>query len=450
MSKKLKNKAEEQYSLTIKKVQKIFDFYKKSKARLWILDTDIYNMWDRFAQNLKPILTSNNSNRLPNEISISDFKDKNNKKRYILLVNNKNITPTSRKKENKSVAESTMKQYLEVGSALSYINYSGNGKINNTSYSLNPNIWGLCIDTPNELNNAFLRSLANSLTSKDPYVINIGYSLFVDLIYKANKKIFYDIKDHSISTRKPGNDNVSSYSNYEIFTSAAMEVIRHLDGEKEGPNKEIKGSSSTYKNASNHLLNEYDLYKIIDYMYETISSDKDFSEIEIESTNFDNQFSKYIKQGEKKIEKARSHLRKNIIKARVKNEKEPYSDLENSKPNEDLVSRLVVCHIYDVKEIKKAFSSKCTKSNDDIPLDYYVDQASDYNNGIFLNPSAHILFDNQTIWFDNKGKLCYKESLKRTVENAFGDDLDNVRIKPTVLSEKMIDYFNKKWSSFMN
>lgn len=448
MSKKLKNKAEEQYGFFIKKTQKLFDIYKDSNAHLWILDTDIYNTWDRFAQNLKQIITKNDFTKLPNKISISHIKDKN---KYALLINNINITPTNKKKDNRIVAKSTIQQYLKVGSALSCINYSDKDKIgDNTSYSLNPNIWDLCDDTPKKLNNAFLRSLTNSLTSKDPFVVNIGYSLFINLIYNTNKKIFFDIKNHEISTNKPGNDAVSEYSNYEINTTPALEIIRHLAGEKEGPNKEIKGCSSTYKNATKNLLNEYDLYKIIDYMYETISTNKDLSEIEIEPTSLDNQFSKYIKQGEQKIEKARSHLRKNMIKARVNNENEPYSDLENSKPNEDLVSRLVVCHIYDVKEIKKAFSSKCTRTNDDIPLDYYIEQASDHNNGIFLSPSAHILFDNQTIWFDSEGKLSYKEGLKRTVQNAFGDNLENVRIKPSVLSGKMIEYINKKWSNLKN
>lgn len=445
MGKKVKNKAKEQYSATINKMQKIFDIYKKSEARLWILDTDIYNMWDRFAQNLKPILSENNLNKLPNKISISQTKDNKSRNRYSLLLNNNNITPTSR---NKYVAKTTMQQYLEVGSALSYINYSKEDKISdNTSYSLNPNVWDLCLDTSKELNNAFLRSLANSLTSKDPFVVSLGYSLFVNLIYKTDKKIFFDIKDHTISTKKPGNDSISEYANYEISTIPAMEIIRHLVGEKEGPKKEIKGSSSTYKNASNNLLAEYDLSKIVDYMYETVSSGKDISEIDINSTTLDDQFSNYIKQCENKIEKARSHLRKNMISARVKDENLPYSDLENSKPNEDHVDRLIVCHIYDVKEIKKAFTSVCTRSKEDIPLDHFINMASDHNNGIFLNASAHALFDNQTIWFDNEGKLCYKQSLRRTVENAFGDDLENVRIKPSVLTPEMVEYFNKKRSN---
>lgn len=449
MSKKVIS-AKEKNAILTKKLQKIFDIYKESGARLWILDTDIYNTWSRFAENLKPILTNKNLKKLPNKISISSVKEKNGKIKYSLKIGNINVTPI-KKKGDKIAAKSTTRQYLQEGSALSFINYSENDKIEDKiSYSLNPTIWGLCDDTPKELNNSLLRSLANSLTSKDPSVINIGYSLLISLIYKTDKHIFFDIKNHKISTNKSGNDNVINFSGYEISTTPALEIIRHSVGEKEGPNKEIKGSSSTYKSATKNLLQEYDLFKIVDYIFNIAFDGKDISEVEIEPTNIDNQFNKMLNISTQKIEKARTHLRKNIIEARVPNENEPYSDLENSKLNEDVVKNLIVCHIYDVEGIKKEFLNKYTGSKDDIPLDYYINLASDPNNGIFLNPSAHKLFDNQTIWFDSDGKLCYKKSQIKTVQNAFGDDLDNVRIKPQVLTKEMAEFINKKWYNAQN
>lgn len=38
-----------------------------------------------------------------------------------------------------------------------------------------------------------------------------------------------------------------------------------------------------------------------------------------------------------------------------------------------------------------------------------------------------------------------QDRLIRTVQNAFGEDLDYVRIKPSVLTPEMIEYINKKW-----
>lgn len=445
MAKKKENKAKEKYNELTQKLQKIFDIYTNSNAKLWILDTDIYNMWDRFADNLQLALVSKNSEKLPKTISISSVKSNKNNKRYSLLANGTNVTPI-RTKGNKVAAKSTIQQYLKVGSALSYINYSDKDKIDdNISYSLNPKIVNLFINKEKELDNAFLRSLTNSLTSEDPNVVNIGYSLLVTLMYKTDKHLFYDIKNHKISTRKSGNDNVIEYSDYDIGTIPAIEIIRHVAGEKEGPNKEIKGSSSTYKVAAEKLLDKYDLYGIVDYMFEKISTNKDIGELEVKTKDRDNEFKKSQKIAEAKIQKARSHLRKNIISARVSNENEPYTDLENSKLNEDIPSRLVACHICDVSKIIDEFNTIYTKSDKDTPLEYFIKQASDPNNGILLSPSAHVLFDNQTIWFDSEGKLCYKMGLIRTVKNAFGEDLDHVRIKPSVLTPEMIEYINKKW-----
>jgi hypothetical protein len=54
-----------------------------------------------------------------------------------MIFGGKNITPASKKE---IVAESTIRQYLQVGSALSYINYSEGDPICGYEFSVKPSI----------------------------------------------------------------------------------------------------------------------------------------------------------------------------------------------------------------------------------------------------------------------------------------------------------------------
>lgn len=430
----------------IEKIQTILDSYKNNKAKTWEIGTDFYKTWIRLSNNLKKIkfnASKNKINSLSKILITSSINKKNEKGRFKISIGGYEITPSSSKK---AIAEGALRQYLQEGSAMSLINYSARSKINdNVTFELNPMIWDLTKNTEDNLNQILLRTLTSSIYSDVSYVVNLGYSLFLSLIDEEDATLFTKIKNHIIKPRTVNKSN-KNFVNYEISDARSQEFINHVKGDK--LNKSFGRGKSTYVTATKELLNAYKFEDIVDYMYNYITNDSnDNNFIKTKEEINDIELSRELKQKIQQIQNNRSFLKPNIISHRVFDKNKVWSDLDNSDLNLDLPMTLIGCHIYDVNHIISDFRVDVKINKNFNNFEYYLHQVSDPNNGILLNDNAHRLFDNQKVWFDLEGKLCFRLESKKTVENAFGNNLYNVRIKQSIFNEKMKNYIFKKNSN---
>lgn len=167
-----------------------------------------------------------------------------------------------------------------------------------------------------------------------------------------------------------------------------------------------------------------------------------------EQQNNDKILIKLCQEVIQEIRNARNKLKENILNNRIglNDRNQTWTDLENSKPNLISFNLMEACHIYDINKIIKEFRNY-VKINSNISVvdkEKFISDASNFNNGILLNPFAHRLFDRGVVWFNKDGELCYRTESKESVEAAFGQDLDNVKISKDILTNQMKEYILKK------
>ncbi|MDE6477520.1 MAG: hypothetical protein K2L48_05100 [Mycoplasmoidaceae bacterium] len=108
----------------IEKIQAILDRYKSIGAQLWHIGTDFYKSYMRLTNNIKSCNFANVN--LPTTLTLKKVFGID-EERYTININNKNVTPITKK--DKFAGRSTIKQYLQEGSSLSFIFYSDEDKI---------------------------------------------------------------------------------------------------------------------------------------------------------------------------------------------------------------------------------------------------------------------------------------------------------------------------------
>lgn len=368
--------------------------------------------------------------------------------RYSFIINiNNNVTPAKDKKE---VAYSTVRQYIQIGNSLGLLerkNSDITSKCDSKVY-INPKFWQInSKNVESELTDLFLITLLNSLNSRIEYQRNLGISIFLSLIDTVDDNIFDQLDDSFYLKPKTGRNKYLKNNTIYLNTENGKQFIKHI----RGIDTLIYGKGKkTYIELCEKLLDKYSFDDIINEMFNVVHD---------QSLNIDHILNKKIKENSKKwdildkyqkeIQNKRIKLRENIKINRVATQNDiKYTDLENSKNNFIYVQSQDACHIYDINKIKMDLRNYIENTDLD-EIDYHkideiLNKADDFNNGLLLNKICHNIFDKNYVWFDEDGKLFYLEECKDLVKEAFGENLDKIRIKDSTLSHAMREYLNSR------
>lgn len=394
------------------KIQKILDTFQKNKAKSWEIGTNFYQSMKILAEKIENLAIS--------KILIKQVL----RDRFEIWMDNKNITPTTR---GKYAAKSTIRQFLQESSALSYIAYSSGDKIEDgVFFNCAPRLFLL---RKNEISEHIFFLIVRSVTSLISYEKNMGYSLFICWLIKQNDFHSLNIK-HQVFPIQLSKVTRTAWG-CEIKEEKVIEYINHFYGKK--TNKYGRGKN-TYIEAIKELEKRYSFDKLVDMLDKYINNPKSiemFDEFEKEKYDFENEYLKYCRE----IDSLRSKIRENAKSLRVDKENEKYSDLENSPTNKTYFQSLEACHIFDICQIKEKVKEylKNNKKPD------FIDWTNNPNNCIFLNSSCHNLFDRLVCWFDpENGKLICRNENKDWVGEQFGNkNLEQIHIKSSILNDEM-------------
>lgn len=457
--------------LILEKITKIIDLFLdkdnnyKNSARTWEVGTNFYQSLNIGINKIKGKLFENAINYIEikreNDISINKCEI-----RYKLLLNGKhNVTPSNRKS---IVSESAVRQYLQAWFALEIINIDEfDFKNDNFIIYLNNKIWDFINYDENELVFKFLRLIPYSYFSKIDYVKNMGFSIFLSLIdeYNNKEKINYFNEINCEFKSKRLSRKYKLFTPFNFKDDISQEYIKHVKGEH---TKTFGKGKDTYFSLCKNILDKYEFNEIINSIYNALTKDNDDSYILFninsikEKNNKDifNKVNNYVTL----IKDERYKLRREIINHRISGfgcNKKQYSDIINSMINIRDIESMQACHIYEVEYIikdLKLFASNNIKSLEDFEkdeckkqLDQFVDDASNYNNGIFMCADAHKMFDKHYVWFDTNGKFHSLDSKEDEVIKSFGEQYKKIEIKSEVLTDRMKQYIEKRMrTSFSN
>ncbi|MGL5590900.1 MAG: hypothetical protein ACRDCH_02410, partial [Metamycoplasmataceae bacterium] len=291
-----------------------FEKYFK-KPMIWNIDTDIFKMMKRLYENIKDF-------DKVKEVEIRNIldKNKNNNDLYSLIVNGMNVTPARDKKE---VGLSAARQYCQILTSLDIVMFSNFRK---EGFILE------CHGIKGKLEkfeNMGLSIIFNGQKSAISWVRNLGFSLFMSLLYYKN----FDFKNFD--------------EKYEIIEKrrrnkkTGIKFICIKDSKKEIE----KIYKDTYKNLIINNFKDYDLETIINSIYEYMDENNNNYELikKVEEWNKQNAISAERSKFKKMILEDR--LSKNLIH----DKNDIYSDLVDYKnSNDKLTARfndLHACHI---------------------------------------------------------------------------------------------------------
>lgn len=441
----------------------------KNQARTWEVGTNFYRSLNIALDNINSKLSHDKYNciEIRREYDLQTCK---NNIRYKLLLNNEyNITPITIK--NKIAAESTIRQYLQVWFALEIINeHKFDFKKESYQIKLTNKILDFVKYDENELIFKFLKLIPYSYYSNINFVKNLGFSLFLSLIdeYNNQNKInYFDYIDNEFKSRSL-RGKYKIYSPFNFKNKISQEYIKHIKGEK---TKIFGNGKNTYTELSSEIIKKYEFEDIVNSIYNTLFKSYDENQNlfltfnisslrEKENKDIYHKVDNYVED----IKKERFKLRQNIINERIYGyslDTKEYCDILNSFTNRRKVENMQACHIYEVEYIikdLKLFATNNIKRLEDFEKDefkkkfeQFLDDASNYNNGIFLSADAHKLFDKHYIWFDENGKFHSLESQKEEVIKSFGEVYEKIEIKSEALTDQMKQYILKRMkTSFLN
>ncbi|MGL4616661.1 MAG: HNH endonuclease signature motif containing protein [Mycoplasmoidaceae bacterium] len=379
--------------------EKVERYFKK--PMIWNMDTDIFNMMKRLYENIK------NFDKV-REIEIRNAKNnnKNGNDLYSLIVNGINVTPAKIQKE---VAYSTIRQYCQILTSLDIVMFSDFKK---EGFILE------CHGIKEKLEkfeNMGLSIIFNGQKSAISWVRNLGFSLFMSLLYYKNFDFINFDKEYEIIEKRKRNKN------------SGIKFLAIKDSKKEIEQM----YNETYKNLIINNFENYDLEKIIDSICDYINENNNDYEIikKVEEKNRQNAISAERSRFKKMI------LDDRLSKKLISDKNDIYSDLVNFNNGDDrLTARfndLHACHIYEVKDIKR--------ENDSI---YHVSNPS---NGIMMKSEYHWAFDKGLFIFNEDGEFRCREEEESYLFNTL--KLEKCRIRREVFDESMKQYLKKRISS---
>ncbi|MGL5246443.1 MAG: HNH endonuclease signature motif containing protein [Mycoplasmoidaceae bacterium] len=369
------------------------------KPQIWNMDTDVLNMLQRFYENIE------NLDGIK-KIQIKNTGNKNKKSNFLysVIINGINVTPAKKQKE---VALSTVRQYCQILTSLDIVMFNNFKKegFELECYFIQEKL--------REFKNMGFSIIFNGQKSAISWIRNLGFSLFVSLLYYKDFNFLDFDNEYKILEKRKSN------SGKKFLTI------------KEGAKEIEKMYKETYKNLIKNNFERYSLEEIIDSICNYINENiDDFKNIKkVEELNRQNKFSTERSKFKDSIFQDRSS--KNLIL----DKKDVYSDLVNFNNNYDKLSAkfndLHACHIYEVKNIKRNFDD--------------VSNVSNPHNGIMMKSEYHWAFDKGLFIFNEDGELrCREEE-----ENYLFDilKLEKCKIRKEVFDESMKSYLKKRISS---
>lgn len=435
--------------ILIQKIQAILDGYKSIGAQLWHIGTDFYKSYMRLINNIKSCNFA--SENFPTTLTVKKVFGID-KEKYTINIDNRNITPTTKK--DRFASHSTIRQYLQEGSSLSFIFYSDEDKIaDSLTLDISSSMWELI---SNDFNKVFVNALINamkrSINSSIYYERNLGYTLFICLIDEYDQTVFRKIKNHQIIGIKQFRNNY-----VEISSPIGIAYIKKVKGYQKSNNnwggdivkefdQEPWKGKYTYLTCCSKIKERYTFEQIINVMYEQLIG-------EINSINYQNKISTNngMEQLIQIINQSRTKIRRSTAMNRgYIDENKSYTDFKGSELNNIRFKDLDACHIYDIEKIKVELRESFSQGRQKETFPRLLELSKNHNNCLFMNPLCHRMFDRLEIWFNNDGKLCYRHEIEKWVKMFFGDDVNNIRIKPEILTEEMKDNLKKKISNIID
>lgn len=391
----------------IKKIKSILEIYEDHNfpGKLWNIDTDIFN----FLKRVSDVLINSKRDRF-RKIKIEYIK---NKDRYKLWIDELPISSS----KSELLAWSTIRQYLQIFNALNYIDLN-NKKINeikNKGYYK----FDLSFEFSNLLllnSNSFsIKILINSIKTNISFIKNMGFSIFVCLIWKKDKSILL-------------HDDLNKFK---------FEKIKAKDGYKFLDSK-IRNNyiEKMYKETYFNLLRKIDSKSIIeiinlifhysfkyyDYFLHVSKTSINYNELNISNL----------------FQSGRGFLRNRIIENRnLKNDKF-YTDIEFLDENNNWINLMwpidqsEAAHIISVKDLKNWEIS--FNKNEEISKEKIHDKVSNYDNGLLIPEHYHKAYDKNKFFFNDKGIAIIRSQFVKEFEIM---GIKKFRIKESIFNEKM-------------
>ncbi len=432
------------------KINEILRKFLANNAKTWEIGTNFFRSLSLFIDSIKDLGLDD-----ANFVTIKKVADN----RYQILFNGqKAITPTSKK--NKVAAKSTIRQYLQIWNVLGIIKSAKAGIEDGERIELTGKIREFQKYGRSDFVKEFVAFVYRSIYATDPFMVNLGFSLFLCLIDEHDGDLFGRLENFSIDPKTIQRKWEKHYP-LRLNGEACKQFIKHIKGEnteKFGPGKQ------TYAELSREILKTYGFEDIVNAIYGDILETNRDEKISEFALNIVSLVDESVKRNRdiydksqiiiEQIQNERTKLRPNIISKRVANQDENYFDLENSELNHANVKYMDACHIYDIKYIIKDFIllvQTRIKDFDDfenneirLEIERLKLNASDHNNGILLHKTCHYMFDERLVWFDEDGKLNFNFEDEEHVRKFFGNGYKNVVIKSKTLTPEMRKYLSKR------
>lgn len=422
----------------ITKLNTITKAYLANKAKLWDIGTNIWKTWTRVIDNLQSVNFDEKS-----IIKIIQI-DKN---KYKLMLDDFNITPTVKK--DKLTSQSAIRQYLQIGSGLSFIDFGNEDKIqDNSEYKILPWLLSLKKHKEHELISQFIYILICGFNHEVYFCKNLSFSLFISLIDEYDSSLFNEMDKNIIFKPHKDRNKWKKYSPLDFNNPITFKYIKRIKGDI-NPKDNFGYPCHNYDEVIIELLKQYEFNDLINKIYNQILNNdnlfwdlksKEIINLEKEQKINDKLFENYINI----LKNERVKLRDNILNSRVNNEVNEYSDITNSSINKSTPQYMDACHIYEMQDIIRDFIEQISSEKDieniSKILNSYSKYANDYNNGLLLSKCCHMLFDKRIVWFDNDGNLKHRSDCQDIVEKYFGYDYKNIRIRQEVLNDEMKHY----------
>ena len=465
------------------KIQQILDHYSKNEAKIWKIGTDFYKSWKSillFAKDKFTVRPLDEKYIVIREIKQHFRKYRNrliNNKSYQLLLDNENITPT--KRLNKIVAKSTIRQYLQCGIALGFINVSMDHQKpgiyfdDKTTYKILNVFWKcLNVDIDLLLTQQIIKMIINSYDKLYEWQKNIGYSIFLCLLAKWPWIYQFNI-NHRFRIIKTNRTKIECSNFSDLKNEKDLDwFVKYRNTYK----STIENLLHFYKNNFDELLlclinklyssiknidnkEEYDCQSNINTNYNAGINNKvinennvDYSGLEIEDL---------IQKLRQVVDNNKSKLKNNIINSRVVQHKE-WTDFDNIKSQP--ISSLQACHIYSISDIKKDIENygiqlykKTIDYNEFLKQkSQAINDAINSENGLLLNSFQHQLFDKYFSFSPVDGLIeikyddleSHNNEIDAMLRFAFNEQdinkIKTIRIKDDILTDEMKKYLSKR------
>ena len=393
-----------------------------------------------------------------------------------MLLDNENITPA--RWLDKIVAKSTIRQYLQGGIALGFINVSMDHQKpgiyfdDNTTYKILNIFWKcLNVDIDLLLTQQIIKMIINSYDKLYKWQKNIGYTIFLCLLNKwplfdqLNINHKFGIKSNRTKIECSNLNNLKNGKGLDwlvYFKNTYKSTIENLLHFSKNNFDElllylINNLYFSIKKIDNE--NEYDWQSSINTNYNTGINNKD-----INKNNVDHSWLKIkhlIQMSRRDVDNNKSKLKNNIINSRVVQHKE-WTDFDNTKSQP--ISSLQACHIYSISDIKKDIEhygiqlyKKTINYNEFLKeKNQAINDAINSENGLLLNSFQHELFDKYFSFSPVDGLIEIKyddfDSHNNEIDNklrfAFMEQdinkIKTIRIKNDILTDEMKKYLSKR------